>query len=136
MRTTATSLVDTPSERKEKHMRYDPHDSRWMTAANRAIEQEIRASKFLCQSELQTPGTEAYLVESSRKDGSWYVVELHRNVIIDRCRLLLSGRQEPDAVQARREGAAARRIVQDREAGGRDHLDEGSIGERDWRGSL
>jgi len=62
-------------------MRYDPHDSRWMNAVNRAIEQEIRASKFRCQSELQTPGTEAYLVESSRKDGSWYVVELHRNVV-------------------------------------------------------
>lgn len=62
-------------------MRYDPHDSRWMTAASRAIEDNLRTSKFLCQAELQTPGVEGYLVESSRKDGSWYVVELHRNVI-------------------------------------------------------
>ncbi len=62
-------------------MRYDPHDSRWMTAVNRVIEQEIRASKFLCQSELQMEGAEGFLVESSRRDGSWYVVELQRNII-------------------------------------------------------
>ena len=62
-------------------MRYDPHDARWMTAVNRAIEQEIRASKFLSQSELQAAEAAGYLVESSRKDGSWYVVELFRGVV-------------------------------------------------------
>jgi len=62
-------------------MQYHPTDSRWMTAVNRAIEQQLRASKFLVPNERQTPDVEGYLVESSRMDGSWYVVELFRGVV-------------------------------------------------------
>lgn len=62
-------------------MQYNPTDSRWMTAVNRAIEQKLRASKFLVPNERQSPDAEGYLVESSRADGSWYVVELFRGVV-------------------------------------------------------
>ena len=62
-------------------MRYEAHDSRWMSAVNRAIEQEIRARKFLAPTEMQANDAACYLLESSRRDGSWYVVELYRGVV-------------------------------------------------------
>lgn len=71
-------------------MKFDPRDVKWFAALSRAASEGIQASKLLFPIERQKDGVEVYLVESSRKDGSVYIVEVHRGhasaSIVCRCK--------------------------------------------------
>lgn len=58
-------------------MKFDPRDVKWFAALSRAASEGIQASKLLFPIERQKDGVEVYLVESSWKNGSVYVVEVH-----------------------------------------------------------
>ena len=59
-------------------MKFEPRDVKWFAALSRAASEGIQASKLLFPIERQKDGLEVYFVESSRKDGSVYIVEVHR----------------------------------------------------------
>jgi hypothetical protein len=63
--------------REESPVKFDPRDVKWFAALSRAASEGIQASKLLFPIERQKDGVEVYLVESSRKDGSVYIVEVH-----------------------------------------------------------
>ena len=71
-------------------MKFDPRDAKWFAALSRAASEGIQASKLLFPIERQKDGLEVYFVESSRKDGSVYIVEVHRGhasaSIVCRCK--------------------------------------------------
>lgn len=54
-----------------------PTDMRWARALDRAASEELQVVSYRMPLELAKGGFTLYLVECSRKDGSWYQVQVH-----------------------------------------------------------